>query len=1149
MSANERTFQGELYRMINDILQGQEEIRFSKITQEENVGKKGEARFADGKLYSSSDKRKIVSFELKDAKWDATDEVLVMDAMKKAFNNGYEYFVTGTPRQLAVYKTFEPNTTASERKLKIYTISTVKNNNAVLLPQYEKEISQKLKLFLQELSDLIHGVKEVHWDSIDKFFVNKLSSYILEASAEMVLPMYEKISKNKPFREELKQYLKSQDIFNVTLNFDNADVYKVCQLSNYLLYLKIMFYSYLQRDVPELKLKPLEIPEDKKLLNKKLRERFDDVLKHDFEMIFEENILDKFEFEDKYIPMLKWNVEQIRNLNFTELNADIIGAIYNTLIDNQEQHDRGQHFTNTNEVDIVNAFCINDKTNSVLDSGCGAGTFLVRAYYFLKKYHTRLTHQQLLEKIWGVEIASFPTFLSTMNLSLLDIKTLENYPVIVHSDFSKIQRSSTWTGMFLNVNNTFKVKNLGKRKAEVKFPTFDACVGNPPYIRQELIESKEVWSNLAHNEFGLKKVNQQSDLYVYYLMHTAAFLKEGGRLGYVISASWLDISFGAGLQKFLLDKFKIITVIDHQKKRSFETASINTVILIIEKCSDRKAREKNNIKFVRLFTDYEKLIGNSSSKGRFEKVNEFAQGIETASKNISTDDLLIDVVNQHQLELNSTLDGIYENGHWGARYLRSPEIFNKIISTAGEKLIPLSQMIEVKYGIKTGANDFFYLVDDTENAKELDEAAYKLTFGSDKKKHLHTWSYLGWFHSELTNEHFYIEKEYIKPVFKTQREAVNLDVDISNLKYGVIICPDNRNKLSKQKRHILKYIEVAEQKQFQIDKRPSCKNGESWYDLTTKAFLGDFIFPSKIGEKFRLIDNRESQVYCDKVNYVFKVRKDYQQYSDFIFLILNSISFRFFVDLFARQLTGSQTLSDVDVNLVQQTLVINPSLLASRKNELMQVYSSIKDREQETIHEEALKEDKKKLDIIILECLGLKAKDVEELYRAASKYVKDRQEKSESLVTSKSKQRLTYDDALALIKDRFSEVTKYREHIKGLDTHKFDVPEWKALYPKGGAGSENLFGIYNVFFVQGKSKKTLSFENVQQMELFKFLNSDLEVKGTKIYLPKSAKECKAILKSVEGEYSEYINQIKSILKSNRSNANYQSIYKDLLFSK
>ena len=30
----------------------------------------------------------------------------------------------------------------------------------------------------------------------------------------------------------------------------------------------------------------------------------------------------------------------------------------------------------------------------------------------------------------------------------------------------------------------------------------------------------------------------------------AAFLREGGRLGYVISSSWLDVGFGAGFQKF-----------------------------------------------------------------------------------------------------------------------------------------------------------------------------------------------------------------------------------------------------------------------------------------------------------------------------------------------------------------------------------------------------------------------------------------------------------------------------------------------------------------------------------------------------------------------------------------------------------------------
>ena len=185
MNANERTFQGELYRIINNILAINPEISFSKITQEENVGTKGQARFADGKLYSNENARKIVSFELKNSKWDATDDVLVTDAATKAMNNGYEYFVTATPRQIALYRTFEAGIPLQERKLKVYQLSNVRQDNDVLSSFYEKEVTPKLRVFLTDLSALVHGAKEIHWDSIDRLFVNKLSAYILEASAEM----------------------------------------------------------------------------------------------------------------------------------------------------------------------------------------------------------------------------------------------------------------------------------------------------------------------------------------------------------------------------------------------------------------------------------------------------------------------------------------------------------------------------------------------------------------------------------------------------------------------------------------------------------------------------------------------------------------------------------------------------------------------------------------------------------------------------------------------------------------------------------------------------------------------------------------------------------------------------------------------------
>jgi hypothetical protein len=632
-------------------------------------------------------------------------------------------------------------------------------------------------------------------------------------------------------------------------------------------------------------------------------------------------------------------------------------------------------------------------------------------------------------------------------------------------------------------------------------------------------------------------------------MHSTAFLIEGGRLGYVISSSWLDVSFGAGLQNFLLNHFKIIAIIDNQKIRSFETASINTVILIIEKCSEIDVREKNYVKFVRINCEYEKLIGRNNDNNRFKKVIELTSIIENSEQNYSNPDIIIQSINQKQLENLSTIDNLYKNGHWGTYFLRSPGIFNKIIQKADNKLIPLSTMVDVIYGIKTGANGFFYLVDETEKAKKLDPEEYKLTFGISKEKHLHIWSSSGWYYSALTNRHFIIEKEYIKPVFKKQSEAINLDVNISCLKYNVIICNQNKIKLSKQKKSILKYIELGESKQFEIHKRPSCQNGENWYDISSRAVVGDFIFPAKIGEKFRLIDNRESQVFCDKVNYVFKVKEEFKQFSDILFLILNSITFRYFIDLFSRQLTGNQTLSDVDVNVVSDLLIINPILLKDKGKELNQIYISLKNREQESIHEEILKSDKIKLDNIIFETLGLSISDVEELYNVASKFVKDRQEKSESVITSKSKQRLTYDQAVSLINDRFPEISKYKDIIKNYSTRVIEIPNWKAIYSKEASNSDNLFGIYDVYFQQGNSQRTLTFDNFNQVTLFKYLNSELEVKGIKIDLPISEMDCADILKIMKEDFNEFAFQIKSFLKSNRSNANYLSIYRDLLFSK
>lgn len=655
--------------------------------------------------------------------------------------------------------------------------------------------------------------------------------------------------------------------------------------------------------------------------------------------------------------------------------ADIIGNVYNNFSHNEHQQNHGQHFTQCSEADILNAFCINKKTSTVLDSSCGSGTFLLRAFYFQQHFHPGISEEKLMGNLTGVDISSYAVYLTTINFFLKN-KSLP-HENILKENFLKI---------------SIKKNKLTKKQ----FSFFDACVGNPPFIRHEAMDDKHEWLTLIKKEYGISYISGQSDQYIYFLIHTLFFLKEGGRLGYVIAASWLDVQFGTGLQKFLLAHFKIITIIDYQAKRSFGTASVNTVLLVVEKCKDEAARKNNPVKFVRLFSDYEKIIGSIESESRITNAIKFAVIIENSTEKYLDKNFQVDVIKQEKLTNSSIVNGQYTNGYWGANYLRSPRIYNKIISNVGKKFVPLSDIVEVKYGIKTGANDFFYLRDETAKALNLSDEDYEKTFGHEKEKHQHTWEDFGWYFSGLNNKHFVLEKEFIIPVFKTQKEASKLDVNVARLKFVVLHCNVSKEILRVKNKKILHYINFAE-KEYNLHKRPSVSGRRLWYDLTSSLVKGDFIFPSKIGEKYRLIDNRTARVVCDKVNYVIQIKDGFKKYGDELFLILNSISFRYFIDLFARQLTGSQTISDVDVNLLKKTLIPHPANFSSHSNSVETLVKEIKSREQLALSKEILQEDKLKIDLAIFKTIGLSQSDLRQLYKESASYIENRQIKSDSL--------------------------------------------------------------------------------------------------------------------------------------------------------
>ena len=240
---------------------------------------------------------------------------------------------------------------------------------------------------------------------------------------------------------------------------------------------------------------------------------------------------------------------------------------------------------------------------------------------------------------------------------------------------------------------------------------FDIVIGNPPYVRQENIENKDLIIEsisrcfIDKNGKSLIKINKRSDLYIYFYYKGLELLKNGGIFSFINSNSWLDVGFGAELQEFLLKHLNILMIVDNLVERSFE-ADINTVIVFIQKPID-KISDADLIKFVVFKEPYDKIL-NSSILEQVHKTNvktindKFRLIVKTRKE------LWIEGIETEDDELNESRLWSYPyiGNKWGGKYLRAPEIFFKILENP--KICHLKDVAIIKSGIITGNNALYY---------------------------------------------------------------------------------------------------------------------------------------------------------------------------------------------------------------------------------------------------------------------------------------------------------------------------------------------------------------------------------------------------------------------------------------------------------
>ncbi len=124
---------------------------------------------------------------------------------------------------------------------------------------------------------------------------------------------------------------------------------------------------------------------------------------------------------------------------------------------------------------------------------------------------------------------------------------------------------------------------------EGDFLGFDCIIGNPPYIRQEQIREIKPLLEKQYPNF----YNSTADIYTYFFALSYRLLKEKGFNAFITSNKYARAKYGAKLRELLLKKTTIVSYMELNALKVFESAAVDTSIMSFIKQTPPKESEFN----------------------------------------------------------------------------------------------------------------------------------------------------------------------------------------------------------------------------------------------------------------------------------------------------------------------------------------------------------------------------------------------------------------------------------------------------------------------------------------------------------------------------------------------------------------------------
>lgn len=933
---------------------------------------------------------------------------VIDDAHEKA-NKGPQttkYFVTSNFKQYIVWD--NTNTDLPLYSRYIYTLqleSIIKDDSDLEREDVKKEIEEKIKEICEFILQVYRGQRQALPRPLGESFITGLNDHL-----NVVTDVVAKYIPNNI----ISKWWKEQG-YEPKEPFDYRDKERMARYVLYVLANKIFFYYYLKRTFKNIRNLNFQGVKEIKELKERLERAFQEAkeISGDYETVFEDSeagqilFLDEEELEPE-LTLLKF----LAGYDFSSLHQDLLGNIYDRLINPEERHANGQYYTPIPVVDLINALTITKKDAKVMDPACGSGTFLTRAFDLkLKMYgeDSNELKESIIKDLFACDIAPYPTHLATMALASKMVKyNPEVFPNIIRSDFMDLRTENVIPRLRTEYQEKMKTvaRDLSGKENVVSFKPIDAFVGNLPYVRQEKIKNKEAEQKKVKDflkDHGITYTvkengklstepycpDNKADLHAYFWYYMVPFMKEGSRAGFLTSDTWLNTDYGTPLKEFINRYFKIIAIIDSSVERWFEDAMVNTVITVVERTNDREAIENNEIKFVRINERISELIKD------MDDAIKIARNLERGkdSKGVK----IVRTMRQGDIDFSDIVKGKL------FQYLRAPDEFFRLINN--DNMVPLENIMDIQFGIKTGANDFFYVEDVTD---KYDEAQLKEKFGlriGETKK-------LRIIRSGDKSEHV-IEMKYLRPIIKGPKEYTDqgkLKVSGTTKKFVVVINEDDKSKVGRYAKEYLDYGEKNPSGEPYAE-RETCKARNPWWKLSPQI-IPEIVFGELFSSTFIY---PKTNFMLDHTMYLGNMKNEYKNDLLAVYAYMNSSISYLYPDFLGRNYGGGGAPTAFMVFEVKKLPVIKPEILRPYYPYIERIMKSMEARKIGSVFEEIwdmkgdfildrVKKDRLQLDRLLLKAIGIKDPDsfLSTYYQSVVKIVKERLDKAASLKTTKS---------------------------------------------------------------------------------------------------------------------------------------------------